>query len=80
MCEKRHAFQGDNDLQIIISVSLKPWVIRQAYERKEHFSVAGIRALLDEEYRNPSIRDEIQKVGADSVEKEKKCWLIAKTI
>jgi len=59
----------DNDMRIVVPVSLKPRIIRQTHEREEHCSVAGTGALLDEECQNPSIRDEIRKkVGADPVE------------
>jgi hypothetical protein len=48
----------DNDMRIVVSVSLKPRVIQQTHEREKHCSVARTGALLDEEYQNPSIRDE----------------------
>jgi hypothetical protein len=51
----------DNDMRIVVPVSLKPRVNRQTHEREKHCSVAGTGALLDEEYQNLSIRHEIRK-------------------
>jgi hypothetical protein len=53
----------DNDLRIVVSVSLKPRLIRQAYRREKHFSVAIIGTLLDKKSntRNPSLRNKIRK-------------------
>jgi len=49
----------DNDLRIVVPVSLKPQFIRQAHEREKHFSAAVIGTLLDKECRNPRIRNKI---------------------
>ncbi|KAH0944530.1 hypothetical protein HN011_003262, partial [Eciton burchellii] len=51
----------DNDMRIVVPVSLKPRVIRQTHERQKHCSVARTGAIWDEECQNPSIRDEIRK-------------------
>jgi len=51
----------DNNMRIVVPVSLKFRVIRQTHEREKHCSVAETGTLLDEECQNPSIKDEIRK-------------------
>lgn len=51
----------DDNLRIVIPVSLRSQIIRQAHERG-HFSIAKTEALLKRKYWIPHVKGKIQKV------------------
>jgi len=60
----------DNDLRIVVA-SLRPQVIRQAYERR-HFLIAKTEVLLNQKYWIPNIRNKIQKENKRGFNRKRK--------